>query len=55
MADRDQVNGDAGKPHGVADDLIARQHVELSEQVGPIMLAAADERQFLRARVFHVH
>src|SRR5439155_828835 len=40
--------------HGAADQLVLIEQAESAEQVGPIVLAAAHERQLLGARVFDV-
>jgi len=52
--DRDRIQHDAGEVHCPTNDLVSLQPAGMIEQKGPVMLATADQRQFLGAGVSHI-
>src|SRR5262250_2028711 len=51
---RDQVDQHAYQPHRMSDRLVLLEVSQSAEEICPIVLAAADEWQLLRARVADV-
>src|SRR5216110_3007520 len=49
-----RIHQHAGQSHGTADELILAQESEGAEQVVPVVLAAAHQRELLGAGVLHV-
>src|SRR6266480_1781 len=49
-----RVHQHAGQPHRAADELVLVQEAERPEEVVPVVLAAADQRQLFGAGVLHV-